>query len=348
MTLLVTSILTVIVGSALCSGSETALLSVPVVRARQLAESGGTRERALLAIEQDLARPISAIVVMNNVFNIVGSIFVGNVAAHAFGSAWVGVISGVLTFLVILFGEIMPKTLCERHAERVAVWVALPVRALTTALTPLVVVFETLMRPVTRGERPQSTNEAEIRLLARIGRVEGIIEEDEAEMIQRVFQLNDRSARELMTPRTAVTWLEAQRPIAEAREDILASEHSRILVAEGHLDRVVGVALKHDLLAALLDDAAGTTVGLRARPVHVVPWLARADDLLELFRNRREHLMVVADEHGGVMGVVTLEDVIEVITGEIVDETDRRPDLRKYARSRRRTHGVARRAQDRR
>jgi CBS domain containing-hemolysin-like protein len=242
----------------------------------------------------------------------------------------------------------MPKTLCERHAERVAVWIALPVRALTTALTPLVVVFETLMRPVTRGERPQSTNEAEIRLLARIGRVEGIIEEDEAEMIQRVFQLNDRSARELMTPRTAVTWLEAQRPIAEAREDILASEHSRILVAEGHLDRVVGVALKHDLLAALLDDAAGTTVGLRARPVHVVPWLARADDLLELFRNRREHLMVVADEHGGVMGVVTLEDVIEVITGEIVDETDRRPDLRQYARSRRRTHGVARRAQDRR
>jgi CBS domain containing-hemolysin-like protein len=82
--------------------------------------------------------------------------------------------------------------------------------------------------------------------------------------------------------------------------------------------------------------------------VHVVPWLARADDLLELFRNRREHLMVVADEHGGVMGVVTLEDVIEVITGEIVDETDRRPDLRQYARSRRRTHGVARRAQDRR
>jgi CBS domain containing-hemolysin-like protein len=348
MILLVASILTVIVGSALCSGSETALLSVPVVRARQLAESGGTRERALLAIEQDLARPISAIVVMNNVFNIVGSIFVGNVAAHAFGSAWVGVISGVLTFLVILFGEIMPKTLCERHAERVAVWIALPVRALTTALTPLVVVFETLMRPITRGERPQSTNEAEIRLLARIGRVEGIIEEDEAEMIQRVFQLNDRSARELMTPRTAVTWLEAQRPIAEAREDILASEHSRILVAEGHLDRVVGVALKHDLLAALLDDAAGTTVGLRARPVHVVPWLARADDLLELFRNRREHLMVVADEHGGVMGVVTLEDVIEVITGEIVDETDRRPDLRQYARSRRRTHGVARRAQDRR
>jgi CBS domain containing-hemolysin-like protein len=346
MLLFVVSVLTVITGSALCSGSETALLSVPILRARQLAEGGGKRARALLAIEEEIARPISAIVVLNNVFNIVGSIFVGNVAARVFGDAWVGVVSGVLTFLVILLSEILPKTLGERYAEQVALWIALPVRAITTALTPLVVVFETLMRPVTGGDRPPPTNEAEIRLLARIGRVEGIIEEDEADMIQRVFQLNDRSAQDLMTPRTAVTWLEANRPIAEAREDILASEHSRIVVADGHLDHVVGVALKHDLLAALLDDAAGTTVGLRARPAHVVPWLVRADDLLERFRRQREHLMIVADEHGGVMGVVTLEDVIEVLTGEIVDETDRRPDLRQYARNRRRRGGATPRQHD--
>jgi CBS domain containing-hemolysin-like protein len=346
MLILVVSVLSVLLGSALCSGSEAALLSVPIVRARQLAETGSKRGLALLAIEEQIARPISAIVVLNNIFNIVGSIIVGNLSARVFGNAWVGVVSGVLTFLVILFGEIMPKTLGERHAEHVGLWIALPVRAITTALTPLIVVFETLMRPIAGGPRPPSTNEAEIRLLARIGRVEGIIEEDEADMIQRVFQLNDRSARDLMTPRTAVTWLDANRPIAEAREDILASEHSRILVAEGHLDRVVGVALKHDLLTALLDDAAGTTVGLRARPVHVVPWLVRADDLLEQFRSRREHLMVVADEHGGVMGVVTLEDVIEILTGQIVDETDRRPDLRQYARNRRRRSDTSSRAQD--
>lgn len=330
------TILVVLIGSALCSGTETALLSVPEVRARQMAEQDGVRARALWAIKRKLVRPISAIVVLNNVFNIVGSIAVGTVAAATYGDAAVGVVSGVLTFLVILFAEILPKTLGERYAERVALWVALPVRWITLLLTPLVVVFETLMRPLTRGERAPPTNEAEIRLLAHIGGSEGIIEADEMEMIQRVFQLNDRCACDLMTPRTAVTWLDASRRIADVRDDILGSEHSRIVVADGDLDRATGIALRHELLAALLRDGGGT-VADHAREVEAIPWLMRADDLLQLFRREREHLALVIDEYGGTMGVVTLEDVVEVLTGPIVDETDRRPDMRGYARARART-----------
>jgi CBS domain containing-hemolysin-like protein len=330
---LVVAILVVLVGSGMCSGTETALLSVPVVRARQLAAEGGRRGRVLLEIKQQIARPIAAIVVLNNIFNIVGSIAVGTVAAAEFGERWVGVVSGVLTFLVILLAEILPKTLGERYAEQVSLWVALPVRAVTTLLTPLVVVFETLMRPLTRGERSPSVSEAEIRILARIGRSEGVLEDNEAEMIHRVFQLNDRTARDLMTPRTAITWLDAEQTVAEAREEIVTSEHTRIVVATGDIDQAVGVAHKHDLLAALLD-ASDTTVGQLARPVTFVPWVAKADDLLQQFLRRREHLALVLDEYGGVIGVVTLEDVIEVLTGPIVDETDRRPDLRDYARAR--------------
>jgi CBS domain containing-hemolysin-like protein len=330
---LLLAVLVVLVGSGLCSGSETALLSVPMVRARQLASEGGRAAKALLAIKQQIARPISAIVVLNNVFNIVGSIAVGMLAAAEFGEAWVGVVSGVLTFLVILFSEIMPKTLAERYAEQVAVAVALPVRAITTLLTPIVVVFEVLMRPLTRGERGPSISEAEIRILARIGRAEGVIEEDEVEMIQRVFRLNDLTARELMTPRTAVTWLDGTRAIAEVRDEILASEHTRIVVADGDLDHAYAVALKHELLAALLDDPAAT-VGQHTRDVSAVPWMKRADQLLDFFRTQREHLAIVIDEYGGTIGVVTLEDVIEVLTGPIMDETDRRVDLRTYARAR--------------
>lgn len=333
MVALVVTVLVVLVGSGLCSGSETALLSISSVRARQLAESGGRRAHALLAIKERIARPISAIVVLNNIFNIVGSIAVGTVATAVFGQRWVGVVSGVLTFLVILFAEIMPKTLGERYAEQVSLWVALPVRGVTWLLTPLVVLFEVLLRPLTRGKRSPTTNEQEIRLLADIGRSEGIIEDDEVEMIKRVFQLNDRTARDLMTPRTMVTWLDADRPIADARDEILASEHSRIAVARGDLDDVIGVAFKHDLLAALLDDTTAS-VGDHVRPVDAVPWLIRADDLLQRFRQNRSHLVLVIDEYGGTMGVVTLEDVLEVLTGPIVDETDRRPDLRRYARAR--------------
>ena len=333
---LILAILVVLVGSGLCSGSETALLSVPLVRARQLASEGGRAARTLLTLKQEIARPISAIVVLNNVFNIVGSIAVGMIAAAEFGEAWVGVVSGVLTFLVILFSEIMPKPLAERYAERVAVAIALPLRAITTLLTPIVVMFEVLMRPMTRGERPPSVSEAEIRILARIGRAEGVIEDDEVEMIQRVFHLNDVTARDLMTPRTAVTWLDGARSVADAREEILASAHTRIVVADGDLDHAYAVALKHELLAALLDDG-DTLVDEHAREVAAVPWVKPADRLLEFFRAQREHLALVIDEYGGTIGVVTLEDVVEVLTGPIVDETDRRVDLRTYARARGRT-----------
>jgi CBS domain containing-hemolysin-like protein len=330
---LVGTVLVVLLGSGLCSGTETALLSVPAVRARQLAAEGSRRGRTLLSIKLEIARPISAIVVLNNVFNIVGSIAVGSVAASTFGERWVGVVSGVLTFLVILFAEIIPKTLGERYAERVSLWVAMPVRGITTALTPLVVLFEVLTRPLTRGDRGPSTNESEIRLLADIGRSEGIIEDHEVEMIQRVFQLNDLTARELATPRTALTWLDAADRVREVRDEILGSEHSRIVVAEGDLDEVVGIVLKQDLLRALLE-GADTTVADHLRPVEAVPWLLRADDLLRRFREQQEHLALVIDEYGGTLGVVTLEDVVEVLTGPIVDETDRRPDLRGYARAR--------------
>ncbi len=330
---LILSVVIVLVGSGLCSGSETALLSVPIVRVRQLASEGGRAAKALLAIKQNIARPISAIVVLNNIFNIVGSIAVGTIAADEFGEAWVGVVSGVLTFLVILFAEIMPKTLGERYAERVSLALAVPIRAVTTVMTPLVVIFEVLMRPLTRGVRPPSISEAEIRILARLGHAEGVLEDDEVEMIQRVFLLNDRTARDLMTPRTAVTWLDAGSTVAEVRERILASEHTRIVVAHGDLDHATGVTFKHELLAALLDDHSAV-VGDHAREIAAVPWIKRADDLLEFFRTQREHLALVIDEYGGVIGVVTLEDVIEVLTGPIVDETDRRVDLRTYARAR--------------
>jgi len=333
MTALIVSVLVVLIGSGLCSGTETALLSVPEIRVRQLADEGGRSARALLGIKQRIARPISAIVVLNNIFNIVGSIAVGTIAAEVFGDRWVGVVSAVLTFLVILLAEIMPKTLGERYAEKASVAVAIPVRWLTTLMTPLVVLFEVLMRPLTKGERSPSVSEAEIRILARIGLSEGVIEDDELEMIHRVFQLNDRTARDLMTPRTAVTWLDADRSLADAHAEILASPHSRIVVAPGDLDHAEGVAHKHDLLAGLLDDRQAT-IGSYERPVTAVPWIARADDLLQQFLQQRDHLALVIDEYGGFIGVITLEDVIEVLTGPIVDETDRRSDLRAYARTR--------------
>ncbi|MTV27662.1 HlyC/CorC family transporter [Nitriliruptoraceae bacterium ZYF776] len=330
---LLVTVLVVLVGSGICACAEIAILSVPPPRARQLAEEGGRRAATLRDLREDVTRPISAIVVLNNVFNIVGSTVVGATAASVLGSGAVGVVSGILTFLIILFGEIGPKTLGERFAEPIGLTLALPVRWLTVALTPLVVVLELLMRPITRGDRGPTTDEAQIRMLARIGRSEGVIEDDELEMLHRVFQLNDLRTDDLVTPRTTVTWLDAADPVADVRGSVVASPHSRIVVADGDLDRTVGVAFKHELLTALLDGDGGV-VGDHVHEVMEVPGSVRADDLLARFREARQHLAVVVDEFGGTAGVVTLEDVIEVLTGPIVDETDVREDLRRYARER--------------
>jgi CBS domain containing-hemolysin-like protein len=328
-------ILFVLLGSAFCAAAETALLAISPLKVRQLAHSRKPAAIALQAIRHRINRPIATIVILNNIFNIVGSIIIGSLAADVFGDAWLGLFSAILTLLIILFGEIFPKTLGERYAETLALLVAIPVQFLTFALTPLVWLVERLTMPFTKGKKLPTTNEAEIRLLASIGYQEGTIEDDEAEMIQRVFQLNDLNAAALMTPRILLTYLHSDRSLAEAKAEIIASTHTRILIIEDSIDRVVGVALKDELLTALIEGDPQQAIATLMRPVRFVPETIRADRLLKEFQETHKHLVVVLDEYGGVSGVVTLEDVLEVLTGEIVDETDKIIDLQEVARQKR-------------
>lgn len=330
---LIIAIIIVLLSSALCSGTEAALFSIPAVRARQLAESKTAAALTLLAIRKNMSRPIASIVILNNIANIVGSIVVGRIATSVLGNAWLGVISGVLTLLVILFSEIIPKTLGERYAENISLIVARPVMGITYLLTPIVWTIEKLTSPITQDKTSPTTNEAEIKLLARIGRQEGIIEADESEMIQRVFRLNDVTAEDIMTPRVAMTYLRSHLTLAEVQEDIIASPHSRIVVTGDSIDDIVGVVLKDELLTAIIQHKGALQISELAHEVHFIPVTVRADNLLTIFQQTRRLLAVVIDEFGGVAGVVTLEDVLETLTGNIIDETDKFADLRAAARN---------------
>ncbi|MEA5627830.1 hemolysin family protein [Nostoc sp. UHCC 0251] len=325
----------VILGSALCSGIETALFSVSTLRVRQLAQSNNRSAVTLLAIRENMNRPIAAIVILNNTFNIIGSILTGSMATQVLGDKWLGVFSGVLTFLIIIFGEIIPKTIGERYSEQIAILAALPVAGLAIAFTPLVWILENVTAPFSKGKKRPTTNEAEIKLLAKIGHQEGIIESDEAEMIQRVFRLNDVTASDLMTPRIMLTYIHGGMTLSEAKANIIASQHTRIIVIDDSLDEVIGYALKQSLLTAMIEGSNEQKIASLTRKVNFVPEIIRADKLLKNFIEAREHLAVVVDEYGSIAGVITLEDVLEVITGEIVDETDRTVDLQEIARKKR-------------
>ena len=329
-------ILAVLMGSAICACAETALFSVPRIRVKQLAQSKKASAIALQAIRHKMNRPIATIVILNNVFNIVGSIMIGSLAANLLGDAWLGLFSAVLTFLIIVFGEIVPKTVGERYAENIALLVAVPVQILTLVFTPIVWLLEYITSPFTHGKNLPTTNETEIRFLASIGHKEGVIEDDEAEMIQRVFQLNDLVAEELMSPRLTITYLRGEQTLQAAQSEIIASEHTRILIIGESMDEILGYALKDDLLTAIIQGKQSQKILTFVRRVHYVPEVIKADSLLKSFQDTREHLMVVLDEYGTVSGVITLEDVLEVLTGEIVDETDREINLQAVAKRRRR------------
>lgn len=322
----------VLLSSAICSGSEAALFSVRLVKVRRLAQSKRPNALALLSIREQMNRPIATIVILNNIANIVGTIVVGYIATAVLGKQWLGVVSGILTFLVILFSEIIPKTLGERYADQIALVIARPVAGLTRILTPLVWGIEKITNPLTAGGNSFTTDEAEIKLLAKMGQEAGTIEDDEFEMIRKIFDLNDMTAADLMTPRVVMTYLKGDLTLTEAKEDILNSPHSRIIVIGETPDQVTGVALKTELLAGIIEGELDQSISNFTYKVHFVLGRKRANQLLSIFQQTRQHLAVVVDEYGGVSGVVTLEDVLEVLTGPLVDETDTVVDLQEFAR----------------
>ncbi|MCK5843508.1 MAG: HlyC/CorC family transporter [Victivallales bacterium] len=329
---LILTLIAVLIISGLCSGTEAALFSVPLLRVRELARGEKRSALALLKIREKMNRPITTIVILNNVANIGGSILIGSLAANVLGSHRIGYFSGGFTLLVIIGAEIIPKTIGETHSEKISLAVARSLLNLSRLFTPLVWCIDQITAPFANKATRYSTNEAQIKLLARIGRQEGVIEEDESEMIQRIFDLNDICAEDLMTPRVAITCLQSSQTLGEAKDFIRASQHSRIVVTGESRDEIGGIVFKDELLDAMVDEKYNHPISDFAHPAQFVAESTRADRLLVSFQERRQHLAVVTDEYGGVSGVVSLEDVLEILTGEIVDETDTVVDLQAFAK----------------
>ncbi len=322
MLLLLAAVLTLLILSAISSGSEVALFAVPYSQVLSAYESGRRGGRALKRVKENMARPIMVIVIWNNVANIVGSIAVGALATRHFGDAYLGAFSAALTLAVIIFAEIIPKTIGEKYALRLALAVAPPVLLLSRALLPLIVMIELLARPFLRST-PLTTSEEEIRALTRLGGQAGVIEQDEQELIHRVFQLNDVTAGAILTPLAMVDALPAEATVGEVREQVLNFNHTRLPIFEGgRIDRVTGIVNVRAVLRALAEDRGDLPVSDLAETVSFVVDAMPADDLLRHFQKRRHHLAVVVNGVSTVLGVVTLEDVLEELVGEIDDETD--------------------------
>ena len=314
-------ILFVILFSGLFSGTEAAILSITPSEVEMMVQKKRTFAVVLQYVTAHLNRSVTAVLILNNIVNIAGSILVGHKTVQLFSSAVLGVMTTAFTFGIIIFSEIIPKSVATRYARTIGRWTSPFIVVATGSFMIVIWPLEKLIHKVFKGERTIGT-EAQIRSLVRIGRRRGHIEQDEGQLIHRVFNLNDVAAKDIMTPAKEIVALDVTMNIDDAAKKIIADPHSRFPVYGKNLDDIKGIILETEVLAGSTKGEKDTTMEYYARPPLFVDKNTSADDLLIKFRDERSHMAIVLRKGKKVVGLVTLEDVLEELVGEIEDERD--------------------------
>jgi putative hemolysin len=326
---LVIALLLVLILAALASASETALTSVSRIKIRNLAQDGNPRAQLIEQLLRDPNTFLTTILVLNNVAVIVASTMATLIALDVFSDYGEIISTVMISLLVLIFCEITPKTAAVQAPERWAMLLVQPVYAFTLALKPVVVALTFVTGGLVRlfGGTPRVrgpfVTEEELRMLVEVGEEEGVLEEEEKEMIHNVFELGDTTVREVMVPRIDMVTIEADDTIQEAVDVIVQGGQSRIPVYSESIDNIIGVLYAKDLLKVFATSQAPRNVLPLVRQAYFVPETKRLDDLLHEMQRQRVHMAIVVDEYGGVAGLVTIEDLVEEIIGDIQDEYDR-------------------------
>lgn len=317
---LILVVIAILVLSGFFSGSEAALVSITDAEVHSMVEKKQLGSATLNKINNNLNRSVIAIVVWNNIVNIVGSIMVGQLVIKLYGNAVLAVMTTGLTFGIIIFSEIIPKAIGLHYAERISLLTSPLILLLTTLMLPVIILLEWITNLFTHGERKVGT-EDQIRSLVTIGRRKGHIESDEGQLIHRAFKLNDKSAEDIMTPLKDIISVNTDDTLGEAWAKIDHESHTRFPVYGASVNDIEGMIIKQDVLLALYEKKGGESITTIARDALVVQSNVRSDELIALFRDKNIHLAIVQqDDH--TVGLVTLEDVMEELVGEIEDETD--------------------------
>ncbi len=337
-TQLVVSVFLAIVVSALCSIFEAVLYSVPLSHVELLAQSGKIQGRILKKLKTNIHKPITAILTLNTIANTVGAAVAGAAAVFVFGKEYLVWFSGIFTFVILIFSEILPKTAGVAYHKKLAPWFALPINGLVIMLTPIIWACQAVTRLIPKHGLETAVSAEEILVFATLGRKSGEINLQEEKVIKNILELKTKTVRDVMTPRTVTFTLSEHLTVKEAWESNTAwASHSRVPVYDNDPDDVVGIVLSKDLLLKLAEDKKDLKLADLMNPVHFVPETASLHMVLMDFFEYHQHLFVVVDEYGGVTGVISLEDVIEEIVGrEIMDESDKARDMRDLARRKRR------------
>jgi putative hemolysin len=320
---------------AFFSSSEASLISVSKIRIQSLAQKGNRAAQVAKDLWDNHDKLFATILLTENAFIIFASSVGTTLALTLFGEQGLLVASLGMTVLIVLFGEITPKTFAARNSERISLLVARPISLIVRVLTPIIYIFtlaaNSLISLISRGREVQSpfVTPEEIRLLATIGEQQGTVLEMEREMVHKVFEFGQRQAREVMIPRPDIVGLDIDTSVKGLLETFTCSSHSRFPVYSGDLDHVVGFVSVKDLLSAMANQALKEGSDLRqlVRPTILVPETKSVGQLFHEMRTQRIQIAIVIDEYGGTAGMVTLEELAEEIVGRLTDEWVTEPCL---------------------
>ncbi len=332
MTLLLIYLFTALITSFLCSIMEAVLLSTPISYLKSRAEQGDGTAMKMIAYKEDIDKPLSAILSLNTVAHTVGAAGVGAQATVVFGEAYFGIVSAVLTLLILVLTEIIPKTLGANYSRELVGIVGKFIGFSLFITYPLVMISALLTKMLTRSEKELTTSREEIAALSSIGMEEGIFGDKENRIIQNLIKLKEIKIAEVMTPRVVLVLANQNMKLKEFLENKEFLHFSRIPIFEGNRDNITGYVFRSLVFEKLAEDQFDLTLKDLKRDILTYPETATLFDVWDEMISRKEHIALIADEYGGVDGIATLEDIIETLLGyEILDEKDRVANMQSYA-----------------
>ena len=335
MSLLVAYFLLAIGVSFLCSLLEAVILSVTHSQIGMLVKTNTKQGKMLQKLKDDINRPLAAILTLNTISHTLGAAGMGAQVLYLYGSGAVAIASAVLTFCILVFSEILPKTIGAYFCRSLAIPSAYLIRFLMVIAFPFVWLSNTLSNFITSSEDKGSREE--ITAMAEMGEDEGSIDEQESDIIENLFRLKEIQIEDILTPRSVIYAFEDTQTVGEimdSTEDII---FSRIPVFNDNIDNVIGMVYKDNLLETMADDYFEKTMSQLVEPVEKVYEKESVEMVLNKFIKNRSHMFIVKDEFGGTTGIVTLEDCIETLLGvEIMDESDKVADMRELAKDQQR------------
>ena len=312
--------------SAFFSSAETALVTVNKIRMRSLMEEGNKRAQMVSQITDDSGKMLSAILIGNNIVNLSASSLATTFTQDVFGNQFIAYATGILTLLILIFGEVTPKTLATIHADKIALAYAPFISFLMWVLTPLIWIVNKFSRivlailRVNPDDKGASITETELRTLVEVGHEEGVIEMEEKQMINNVFDFGDSQARDVMIPRIDMTFADINSTYQEIIDIFRSEKYTRLPVYDGTTDNVVGIINVKDLL--LYDSHDDFDVRDIIREPYYAYEFKKTSELMEELKKTSNNITIVLDEYGSTVGMITLEDLLEEIVGEIRDEYD--------------------------